>query len=240
MKDCIAAGKTVFTEQSLAKARSSRCNEAFDLHVAPLTAAGPDGDGRWECSMYVANMVPQSRGRLTLRDSDPRSNPVIDTGYFTDPGDNDLAVLLDGVALTREITREQPQLAALIGPELDETAGMVTAEDLRRNSLHYFHPVGTCKMGPASDLHVCGGFDRQDPRRRASPRRRRLHYAYRSQSQHQPADAHARRTNCRWAQLTVNGMAWRVFRLRSVKHRGSVDSVGSYTRVTKSAALDKQ
>ena len=150
MTDCIAAGKTVFTEQSLAKARSSRCNEAFDLHVAPLTAAGPDGDGRWECSMYVANMAPQSRGRLTLRDSDPRSNPVIDTGYFTDPSDNDLAVLMDGVALTREIAR-QPQLAELIGDELDETAGMVTAEDLRRNSVHYFHPVGTCKMGPASD-----------------------------------------------------------------------------------------
>ncbi len=150
MTDCIAAGKTVFTEQSLAKARSSRCNEAFDLHVAPLTAAGPDGDGRWECSMYVANMAPRSRGRLTLRDSDPSSNPAIDTGYFTDPSDNDLAVLLDGVALTREIAR-QPQLAELIGDELDETAGMVTAEDLRRNSVHYFHPVGTCKMGPASD-----------------------------------------------------------------------------------------
>ena len=150
MKDCIAAGKTVFTEQSLAKARSSRCNEAFDLHVAPLTASGPDVDGRWECSMYVANMAPRSRGRLTLRDSDPRSNPLIDTGYFTDPGVNDLAVLMDGVLLTREIAREQ-LLAALIGPELDETAGMVTAEDLRRNGLHYYHPVGTCKMGPASD-----------------------------------------------------------------------------------------
>ena len=150
MTDFIAAGKTLFTEQCLAKARSSRCNEEFDLHVAPLTAAGPDRDGRWECSMYVANMAPKSRGRLTLRDSDPRSNPVIDTGYFTDPGDNDLAVLMDGVLLTREIAR-QPQLAELIGPELDETASMVTAEDLRRNSLHYFHPVGTCKMGPASD-----------------------------------------------------------------------------------------
>ena len=57
---------------------------------------------------------------------------------------------MDGVALTREIAR-QPQLAELIGDELDETAGMVTAEDIRRNSLHYFHPVGTCKMGPASD-----------------------------------------------------------------------------------------
>ena len=54
------------------------------------------------------------------------------------------------MALTREIA-SRPQLAELIGDELDETAGMVTAEDLRCNSVHYFHPVGTCKMGPASD-----------------------------------------------------------------------------------------
>ncbi len=146
----IADGKTVFTEQSLAKARSSYCDEAFDLHLAPLTAAAPDADGRWECKLYVALMAPQSRGRLTLRDSNPQRNPVIDTGYFTDPSDHDLAVLLDGVRLTREVARQRP-FADLIGQELDETAGMVAAEDLRRNSLHYFHPAGTCRMGPASD-----------------------------------------------------------------------------------------
>ena len=149
MQAHIAAGKTVFTEQSLAKARSRYCDEAFDLHIAPLTAAAPDHNGRWICEMYVANMAPQSRGRLTLRDSNPRSNPVIDTGYFTDPGDRDLAALLDGVALTREIARQRP-FAALIGQELDETAGMVSAADVRRSSLHYYHPVGTCTMGPAS------------------------------------------------------------------------------------------
>ena len=52
--------------------------------------------------------------------------------------------------MTREIARRRP-LAELIGMELEATAGIVTAEDLRRNSLHYFHPVGTCKMGPHSD-----------------------------------------------------------------------------------------
>ena len=150
MDDFIADGKTVFTEQSLAKARSSYCDAAFDLHLAPLTAPAPDRNGRWLCEMYVANMAPQSRGRLTLRDSDPRSNPVIDTGYFTDSANHDLAVLLDGVKLTREVARQQP-FAELIGQELDETAGMLSSEDLRRNSLHYFHPVGTCTMGPASD-----------------------------------------------------------------------------------------
>ena len=150
MKDFIAEGKSVFTEQSLAKARSSRCGEAFDLHVAPTTSAGPDREGRWECGMYVALMSPLSRGRLTLRDDDPHSSPVIDTGYFTDPGDEDLAALMDGISMTRDIARQRP-LAELIGTELEETAGMVAAEDLRRNSLHYFHPAGTCKMGPDSD-----------------------------------------------------------------------------------------
>ena len=150
MEDFIAEGRTVFTEQSLAKVRSSRCGKAFDLHIAPTTSASPDPEGRWECVMYVAHMAPLSRGRLTLRDSDPQSSPVIDTGYFTDSGDEDLAVMMDGVAMTREIARQRP-LADLIGDELDETAGMVTAEELRRDSLHYFHPVGTCKMGPGSD-----------------------------------------------------------------------------------------
>ena len=39
MEDFIADGNTVFTEQSLAKGRSSRCGEAFDLHIAPTTSA---------------------------------------------------------------------------------------------------------------------------------------------------------------------------------------------------------
>ncbi len=150
MEDFMAEGRTVFTEQSLAKARSSHCDEAFDLHIAPTTSAGPDLEGRWECGMYVALVAPLSRGRLTLSDNDPQSSPVIDTGYFTDPDDQDLFALMDGVAITREIARRQP-LVELIGAELEETAGMVTAEDLRRDSLHYFHPVGTCKMGPDSD-----------------------------------------------------------------------------------------
>ena len=150
MDDFSAEGRTVFTEQSLAKIRSIRCGEAFDLHIAPTTSAGPDREGRWECGMYVAMMAPLSRGRLTLRDNDPQSRPVIDTGYFTDPGDEDLLALMDGVAKIRELARQQP-LAELIGLELEDTAGIVTTEDLRRNGRHYFHPVGTCKMGPDSD-----------------------------------------------------------------------------------------
>ena len=100
--------------------------------------------------MFVAHMAPRSRGRLALRDIDPSSSPVIDTGYFTDPEGDDLAELMDGVAIGRDIAR-QPPLAGLIGEELGDTAGIVSAEEVGRLGLHYYHPVGTCKMGPSSD-----------------------------------------------------------------------------------------
>ncbi len=46
---------------------------------------------------------------------------------------------------------EPEEITPFHGACLEETAGMVTAEDLRRDGLHYFQPVGTCKMGPDSD-----------------------------------------------------------------------------------------
>ncbi len=150
MEEFIADGRTVFAEQSLAKARSSRCSQAFDLHIAPVASPSPDSSGRWQCKILVANMAPKSRGRLTLPDADPQSSPVIDTGYLTDPDDNDIAVLMDGVTISRDIA-VRPSLAKLIGKELDDTANVVSIEAVRRNSLHYYHPVGACKMGPDTD-----------------------------------------------------------------------------------------
>ena len=150
MEELIASGRTVFAEQSLAKARSSRCSQAFDLHIAPVASPAPDPSGRWQCKILVANMAPRSRGRLTLRDADPQSSPVIDTGYLTDPEGYDIAVLMDGVTMSREIAA-RPHLAELIGKELDDTANVDSIEAVRRNSLHYYHPVGACKMGPDSD-----------------------------------------------------------------------------------------
>ena len=42
-------------------------------------------------------------------------------------------------------------MAGLIGDELPSSAQCVNSEDVRRSGLHYYHPVGTCKMGPSSD-----------------------------------------------------------------------------------------
>ena len=42
-------------------------------------------------------------------------------------------------------------LVNLIGKEISPTVEYKTPEDVRRDNLHYYHPVGTCKMGAESD-----------------------------------------------------------------------------------------
>lgn len=143
-------GNPLVAEQSLAKLRSAQCTAAFDLHIFPVGGQAPQDRSQWEFTFPVANMTPLSRGRVTLRDCHPGTAPVIDTGYLTDPADADLDVLLSGVEITREITR-QSVLVELLGDELRPSAHYTDRESVRRDCLHYFHPVGTCKMGPAAD-----------------------------------------------------------------------------------------
>lgn len=149
-----AQGGILMTEQTIAKLRSPFCEKAFDLHLFPVGGPFPSADNAdeaWEFLLPVANMTPQSRGILRLRSGDPSAAPLIDTGYLTDPDDADLTLLMSGVEVARQFAR-QPPLAAWIGHEIPPTANCHDRETIRRNCAHYFHPVGTCKMGPASDL----------------------------------------------------------------------------------------
>jgi choline dehydrogenase len=93
--------------------------------------------------------------------------PVIDTGYLSDSDDVDVEILMEGVALTRRITAHEA-LARLVEHELPDSAAIVDRPSARAACLHYYHPVGTCRMGPASDpmavvdasgtVHGCGNL----------------------------------------------------------------------------------
>jgi choline dehydrogenase len=96
-------------------------------------------------------MEPRSRGRLTLASADPDVPPVMDHGYLTEP--HDVAVLLEGSERARELAATEP-LRSLVGDELVRDLDLEDA--LRRTHVHYYHPVGTCALGPAGDeLAVC-------------------------------------------------------------------------------------
>lgn len=125
--------------------------EGVDLHIYPIANPGFYGIEP-VVVVSIATMGPRSRGFVRIRSADPGAAPLIDHAYLTDPEDYDLRVLLAGFEVSRAIAASAP-LASMIGSET-ETAGLTgeaLATHIRHNSSHYYHPAGSCKMGPASD-----------------------------------------------------------------------------------------
>jgi choline dehydrogenase len=141
-------------EQTIAKARSSRCTQVFDLHIYPVGGPDPTTPTGWRWTLEVACLTPRSRGMLRLTSADSTVPPILDHRYLSDADDEDLRVLADGVALARE-TAAKPALSRLVGMEISPGNAVATRTGIeafvKANCLHYYHPVGTCRMGPASD-----------------------------------------------------------------------------------------
>ena len=141
-------------EQTIAKARSSRCAGGFDLHIYPVGGRSSPKRAAWSWSLAVACMTPRSRGVLKLRSRDPATAPFLDHRYLSDPDGEDARALVEGTQIARELAAA-PRLAKLLGSEQSPGPGVLSpgqvAEFVRANVAHYFHPVGTCAMGPARD-----------------------------------------------------------------------------------------
>jgi len=150
MVDFIARGGILFSEQTIAKFRSKYCTSAYDLHLFPVGGQFTDTADSWEFLLPVANMIPLSRGTVQLTSANPFAPLKIDTAYLGDHEGRDLAILWNGIELVRDYACQAP-LVNLIGEEIAPTVHYKTPEDVRRDNLHYFHPVGTCKMGPEVD-----------------------------------------------------------------------------------------
>jgi choline dehydrogenase len=153
--DHAARVRFVPEEQTLGKLRSSRASGPYDLHLVPVAA--PEHSllaGR--TILAVGALEPRSRGRLTLAAADPDVPPVMDHGYLSDP--HDVTVLLEGIERARELAATEA-LRSLVGDELALHADLEDA--IRRTHVHYYHPVGTCALGPADDpFAVCDGRGR--------------------------------------------------------------------------------
>jgi choline dehydrogenase len=131
-------------EQSLGRARSSRCDAGpYDMHIFMVAGANSGHPGLPPISLYGGAMRARSEGRVTLGCPDPDAAPVVDHRYGTDPDGYDRLVLAEALDLLRAMTTD-PDLAAVLGRE-------ATTGDPLTKIVNYCHPAGSAKMGPGTD-----------------------------------------------------------------------------------------
>jgi choline dehydrogenase len=91
---------------------------------------------------------PRSRGSVRLRSADPTAKPRILTNSLAEP--EDIAALIAGVRLAREITARDP-LASAAGRELFPGSNVESEADIeafiRQRVDLLYHPTGTCRIG---------------------------------------------------------------------------------------------
>ena len=128
----------------------------LQYHIQPLSLE------RWGEPLHafpaftasVANLRPTSRGTVRLRSRNPAEKPVIKPNYLSTDADRRIAA--GAIRLTRRIVA-QPALARFHPAEY--LPGATAASDDERSLVEaagnigttIFHPVGTAKMGLASD-----------------------------------------------------------------------------------------
>ena len=142
---------------AFAKSDPSKKTANIEYHVQPLTLE-KFGDNLHPFPAFTAsacNLRPESRGSITLKSPDPRASPAICLNYLST--ENDRQVAVDSLKLTRKIA-QSPALAKFLPEEFKPGLNIETDEQLAKSAgdigTTIFHPVGTCKMGPASDTNA--------------------------------------------------------------------------------------
>lgn len=106
-------------------------------------------------AIHVDQLRPRSRGRLTLRSSDPEMHPHLAFNYLRDPGD--MRELVEGVHKVRDLVA-QSAFDELRGAEMIPGAHVRTDAEIeawiRTEVTTDFHPCGTCRMGVGEDAVV--------------------------------------------------------------------------------------
>jgi len=137
------------------KTSASRLTPDVQYHFAPgyFIEHGFQQIKEHAYSILPTLVRPKSRGRITLRSSNPLDAPVIHANYFADPRDTQAVV--EGLRIARAIA-ETNAFGKYRKRELCPGSGIKNDEKsligyIEKYAQTLYHPVGTCKMGPAGD-----------------------------------------------------------------------------------------
>ena len=151
--------------ESSAQPRARSPDIQFHLGLGSGIEAGMAKLRNAGVTLNSAYLRPKSRGTVRLASADPAAAPLLDPNYWSDPHDRALA--LAGLRLARRIM-SQPALKRFVlaevlpGPQAASDEELVDYACANAKTDH--HPVGTCRIGPASqaasvvtpDLRVIG------------------------------------------------------------------------------------
>ena len=106
-------------------------------------------------TLNSAYMRPRSRGTVRLASNDPKTAPLIDPNYWSDPHDREMAVR--GLKLAQDILASEPikpyvKREMLPGPEVKTEADYFDYAAANAKTDH--HPAGTCRMGSDAEAVV--------------------------------------------------------------------------------------
>jgi choline dehydrogenase len=140
-------------EQAIAKLGPDAGVAPYAFHLYPWVAPDPELPEGWLVALPVALLRPRSSGHVRLR-STAAPAAEVEHGYLSDP--DDVADLAGAVRRVLELAGAEP-LAGCLGrplaaPAADDDSSL--EEFVRSRHRHYYHPTGTCRMGPAADSGV--------------------------------------------------------------------------------------
>ncbi|WP_028224989.1 GMC family oxidoreductase [Paraburkholderia ferrariae] len=123
----------------------------IQFHVLPTLVGDVDreplpGHG---ISINPCILRPKSRGSVLLRDDDPASPILFDSGALEN--ESDVQALVRGVKLARRILRA-PSLARVVSEEIKpsreaDVSDRELEDYVRHHAKTVYHPAGTCRMG---------------------------------------------------------------------------------------------
>ena len=140
---------------AFARSDPSQATPNLEYHVQPISldrfGVPPHKFPAFTAS--VCNLRPTSRGYVRITSPDPRAYPAIAPNYLHTTEDR--AVAANAIRLTRRIVNESTALRPhapeefVPGPRYQTEDELVQAAGQIGTTI--FHPVGTCKMGRATD-----------------------------------------------------------------------------------------
>ncbi len=133
-----------------------RANIQFHIQPLSLDKFGDPLHRFPAITVSACNLRPTSRGAIRLRSAEADAPPIIAPNYLSTPEDRQVAS--DAIRVTRRLMKQEALKAYrpeeyLPGPSVgdDDEALAKAAGDIGTT---IFHPVGTAKMGKASDPHA--------------------------------------------------------------------------------------